>query len=529
MSPTNTNKVSPPPSAVKTQNAAINAAAGVKPPPATKTPRAAAQAAMIGEAMAGKKKAPASKKAPKKDGTAKKPTGKPKTAATTTPGTKGRKAAASAKKPSSAPEPAASRDHRIQMYEFSGAAEPPASPKASKKTKKDAVGGKMHFEGAQIKKVVEGLGNQNNLNAGLQQNTQTQVDHLSTKVGNLEKVLGAMRGEVSKLETEKVDETNLLELVVGTAAGAIKPAINGLSEVMTTNFKKVYETIDATADITQKASDSAKKAAKSAEVAEAARMGARNAATATALDMQSCKKYAETASKAEISAERAKRCADIADEAAEEAGNARDEAKQHSETGKQMWDEATTKYNQAADVLRAIEKHHKDAIDLNSKTVSAEATVLKLEQLKPNVDALEKCQPIVEALQDIASDPVQVANNLKLVGQYMPCLQQLQELGSPEVVSGLIETIKGTDLSQLSATVKCLSSGPEACRRKRLADEMQEKQALNNQIGRACQSMISMGDSFGRLVGKLEDCFELPTNKRQRTDKPSSSDNMYYA
>jgi hypothetical protein len=141
---------------------------------------------------------------------------------------------------------------------------------------------------------------------------------------------------------------------------------------------------------------------------------------------------------------------------------------------------------------------------------------------------LARCKPIADALQDIG-DPEQVADNLKLFIPYLPCFQQLKELGSPEKVSGMLETIKGTDLLQLSETVKCLSAGPEACRRKRSADEMHEKQALNNaQLGQACQAMVSMNETITQFVGKLEDCLEQ-ANKRQRTGNESVSEYSYHA
>jgi hypothetical protein len=81
----------------------------------------------------------------------------------------------------------------------------------------------------------------------------------------------------------------------------------------------------------------------------------------------------------------------------------------------------------------------------------------------------------------------------------------------------MLETIKGTDLSQLSETVKCLSAGPEACRRKRSADEMQEKKALHAQLAQACQAMVGMNETMSRFVGKFEDCLEQTDNKRKRT------------
>jgi hypothetical protein len=104
----------------------------------------------------------------------------------------------------------------------------------------------------------------------------------------------------------------------------------------------------------------------------------------------------------------------------------------------------------------------------------------------------------------------------------MPCLKQLQELGSPEVVSGLIETITSTNLEQLSATVKCLSAGPEACRRKRSLDEMQEQKELNTQLGRACQSMIAISDTFCALAGKVNEFIDA--DKKRRRTNPDISD-----
>jgi hypothetical protein len=293
--------------------------------------------------------------------------------------------------------------------------------------------------------------------------------------------------------------------------------------------------MDGNADTIKKnAADSAKEAAASAEKAEEARVKTFNASTAAALDKTNCKRYAENAltdanaakeatSSAQTFATNAEKAAEVATEAKGEAeGAARaateakddakkhaDNAKQHAETGKQNWDTAVEQ-------LRATEQVHKNALDLNYKTVSAEATILKLEQNKSSVELLARCKPIADALQDIG-DPEQVANNLRLVNEYMPCFRQLKELGSPEAVSGMIETIKGTDLSQLSETVKCLSAGPEACRRKRSADEMQERKALYAQLAQGCQAVVGMNETMSRLVGKFEDCLEPTDKKRQRT------------
>jgi len=543
--------------AVNAQNAAMLVAAGAAGHAITrsstkpKTPRAAAASAKIASAMAGNDPA-----AQKSGSSARRRQGTDPTPAAKTGGAKpvggSRKKKAPTKtgqKPAkkatntNVKAPPTGRDERIETFQYSGpevdmvaAVDKPDAAKAPKDKEK-----RPRFSQVALGKAYNALQDQSDMNIGLNQNTQTQLDMVDTKVTTMEKILGQVRGEVTKLAEEKVAVTHLGSFIADSVSGAVTKVVDGINDTMTNNLKKVYETMDEKADtIKKETADSAKAAAASAKKAEAAREKARLAATAVDLDTKDCKLHAANAStdataakeakssaqtfatnaeeaatvatdakgKAEEAATTATEAKDEAKKHADEAKKHADEAKKHAETGKENWD-------RAAGQLLATQKVHETVIDIHSKTVNAEATILKLEQNKSFVDVLASCKPIADALQDIG-DPKQVADNLRLVNEYKHCFQQLKELGSPEAVSGMIETIKGTDLSQLSETVKLLSAGPEACRRKRSADEMHEKQALNAQLGQACQAMVSMNETMGRFVGKLEDCVEQ-MNKRQRT------------